>query len=122
MNYILIVDDDQNSRKILSGYIVIAGGSTLEAQNADEAQALIGTPNLKGAIVDLRIPKRDGWAILHDIQRLQPRLPVIAISGYAEPELFPVARAEGFIALYPKPLSEKLADDLISQLSELLNH
>jgi len=78
---ILVIDDDEDFRFILSrslekeGYRVEAVGSGAEAIDA-----------LKGrrfdlALVDIKMPKMGGRETVEEIRKLDPKLPVLLVTG-----------------------------------------
>jgi two-component system OmpR family response regulator len=86
MSYILIVDDDVDSREAVARYVRRAGHRVACAGNGREAmKALIDqTPDL--VILDARMPEMDGVSFLEVIRcylRWQ-HLPVILLTAYSE--------------------------------------
>jgi CheY-like chemotaxis protein len=86
MSYVLVVDDDVDSREAVARYIRKAGHRVQCAGNGREAmKALIDqTPDL--VILDARMPEMDGVSFLEVIRcylRWQ-HLPVILLTAYSE--------------------------------------
>jgi DNA-binding response OmpR family regulator len=56
------------------------------AWNGEDAQSLVGEANFELVILDLGLPKIDGWEVLIHIRTQKPSLPVLILSGRARVE------------------------------------
>jgi DNA-binding response OmpR family regulator len=56
------------------------------ARNGEDAQSLVGEANFDLVILDLGLPKIDGWEVLIHIRNQKPSLPVLILTGRAEVE------------------------------------
>ena len=83
---VLIVEDDPSILMVLSAYLNGEGYRVLEAENAEQAFAILATkPNLDMMITDFRLPGGiNGVQIAEPAVKLRPELKVIFISGYAQ--------------------------------------
>jgi adenylate cyclase len=87
MSYVLVVDDEVDSRDAVERYVRRAGHKVVCASNGREAmKALVdrGAPNV--VILDARMPEMDGVAFLEVIRcylRWQ-NLPVLLLTAYPE--------------------------------------
>ena len=86
---LLIVDDDDDVRILISDLLHKAGYSLMEARDGAEALSqLHGAPQLPAAILtDLSMPGIDGWQLIESV-RSDPRLfaiPIIVISSSMSP-------------------------------------
>ena len=79
-NTILVIDDDRNILAIIELYLKKAG-FTVETC-ADGGMALAAFHETRPALVvlDVMLPGRDGWAVLHDI-RMESETPVIMLTA-----------------------------------------
>jgi DNA-binding response OmpR family regulator len=87
---ILIVEDHRATRTFLADNLAADGYEPLEADTAHDALRLMGAKSPDLAIVDLGLPDRDGLDLLREVRasevtasRLDPRLPVIVLTGRA---------------------------------------
>jgi two-component system invasion response regulator UvrY len=55
-----------------------------EARNAHEALARVAENNWDVAVLDITMPGRNGWEVLREIKRLNPKLPVLILSMHPE--------------------------------------
>lgn len=109
MSRILIVDDEQGIRRSLSGLLSDEGFETRGAADGEQALAALReeSPNL--VLLDIAMPGRDGIAVLEDLRRDWPQLPVVMMSGHGTIETAVRATQLGAFDFIEKPLSfEKL--------------
>ena len=78
---ILIVDDEQSVREVLSEYFTEQGYSVESAGGGEEALALVerGTPDL--VLLDVRMPGIDGVETLRRIRKIAPDVSVIMVTA-----------------------------------------
>ncbi len=81
---ILIADDDQEMAQLLGHLVHREGLTPLLAKDGPEAVQLIrgGDPDV--LLADLRMPGMDGMELMRKAKDLDPELPVILITGFAE--------------------------------------
>jgi CheY-like chemotaxis protein len=105
---VLIVDDSKLARMVMaSAFRRIRPDWTLvETANADEALAAISGGPIDIALIDFNMPGIDGLALVSNIRKTHPNMPVAVVSANVQNEI--VARARelnaGFI---PKPLTDE---------------
>lgn len=83
---ILVVDDDVDTRTMLSLRLQREGYQVLAAPSGDEALEVVrreGLPNL--VLLDIMLPDRDGFAVAEDLRAIAP-LPIIFISALSDVE------------------------------------
>jgi CheY-like chemotaxis protein/signal transduction histidine kinase len=78
---VLIVDDDDQTRDLVSRHLRRAGYSTVEARDGEEAllRARVLSPGLM--ILDLLMPGVDGFEVLRTIRSEGMRMPVVVLTG-----------------------------------------
>lgn len=80
MNTILIVDDDQNIRNLVSNYLKKEGFTVFEAENGQEALHVLENKPCDMAIVDIMMPIVDGYELTKDIREFYD-IPVILLTA-----------------------------------------
>jgi DNA-binding NtrC family response regulator len=85
---VLIVDDEESIRKLLKSRMEREGYDTITAANADEAEKAFGTNgNGIGTVVtDLKMPGRDGFALMKALKEKNLYTKYIVITGHGEKE------------------------------------
>src|SRR6185436_5251762 len=78
---VLIVEDDRSIREGLADALAFQGYLALQAERGDTGlqKALLGGCDL--VILDLVLPGADGLAVLREIRRARPTLPVIILTA-----------------------------------------
>jgi DNA-binding NtrC family response regulator len=79
---ILLVDDEEQLRKIVVKVLARAGYKVDVATNGAEALQKLGEDIFDLLITDIRMPVSDGDAALPKILSLKPHLKVIVLTGY----------------------------------------
>ena len=108
---ILVVDDEQDIRELISGILSDEGYETREAANGIKALEQIQARQPHVVILDVWLgdSERDGLKILSQIKRDHPYVPVIMISGHATIETAVSAIKQGAYDFVEKPFqSERL--------------
>src|SRR5437867_8095764 len=117
---VLLVDDHTLVRRGLAQLLstVVKGAEVTEAADADEAAELLKHAQHDVALVDIRMPGRDGLELLREIRTSWPDLPVIMLSSYDNGEYVKAALAEGAAGYLLKDTTpEDLAQAIVVALS-----
>ena len=86
MSNILIVDDEQSYRQLLSLVFEGDGHSIRTASNGREALTLLQTDPADIVISDVRMPDMDGIEMLSAVRETQPDLGVVLMTAFASVE------------------------------------
>lgn len=82
---ILIVDDEMRMRRVIADYLHIKGYETLEAGDGEQALALFYEHHPDLVILDVMMPKKDGWQVCREIRQTH-RTPIIMLTARGEEE------------------------------------
>ncbi|MDH4439441.1 MAG: sigma-54 dependent transcriptional regulator [Rhizobium sp.] len=109
---ILVVDDEEDIREIVSGILSDEGHETRTAHDADSALAAISdrVPRLVFLDIWMQGSRLDGLSLLDEIKLRHPDLPVVMISGHGNVETAVSAIKRGAFDFIEKPFK---ADRLI---------
>ena len=121
---ILLTDDSEQLRLSVASILVEAGFEVVAARNGNEALAQVKTPGQQFdlLITDLNMPDMDGLQLLTEVKRVDPNLPVIAISGSFSGRLLRFADTFG-VATLAKPFKRGPLLDLVnSTLATHISH
>ena len=86
INRILIVDDEDNVRRMLSTAFALQGFETHCANNGRTALHLFADIHPDVVLMDIRMPEMDGIKALKEMRSHETRTPVILMTAYAEVE------------------------------------
>jgi CheY-like chemotaxis protein len=83
---ILVVDDDDHVREVVTAFLEHEGYLVLAAASAQQALDLLATnPGVRLLFTDIAMPgAMDGFALAHEAKRRRPQLRVIYTSGYVK--------------------------------------
>ncbi len=70
MTRILIVDDDEHIRQLVSHVLSTAGFEVLTACDGEEALALLDEVSVSLAVLDIMMPRMDGWELCRRIRAM----------------------------------------------------
>ena len=100
---ILVVDDEAAMRKNLSELLGEEGFKIVEAVDGESALSMARAhrPNL--ILLDINLPRTDGLAVLVEIKRTQPDVPVIVFTAYGTSERAIQAMKSGAYDYLEKP-------------------
>lgn len=122
---VLIVDDDDSLRKVLTDIVAAAGHRVHSSSDGGEAVKLIRRQPFDLVITDLMMPGADGIEVLRAARRNQPEALVIIITGHASLQTAIEAVREGAYDYIRKPfkleeieLASKNAGERIRLLRE----
>jgi DNA-binding NtrC family response regulator len=79
---ILVVDDEQNMRRVLSAMLKKEGYQVVTASDGKEALEVLQKEKISVVATDLRMPRLDGMGLLDRIIRDDPALPVIMLTAH----------------------------------------
>lgn len=83
MSKILLVEDEDKLRRVLKLYLENEGYNVDEAKDGEEAINLFSPLTHSLVILDVMLPKRDGWSVLRTIRK-ESDVPVIMLTARGE--------------------------------------
>ncbi len=103
MEKILVVDDEQSLRDVLSIMLKRAGYAVTSAMDGEEAIELLNKEIFDLVITDLRMPKIDGMEVLKAVKSASPETVVLIITAFASAESAVEAMKQGAYDYLTKP-------------------
>ncbi|MGI9528224.1 MAG: response regulator [Acidimicrobiia bacterium] len=116
---VLIVDDSQGVRQVVSGVLASHGFSTLVAGSVSDALAVLARYDVDALVVDFSMPRADGVALIHMVRQRYGDVPVVMLSGVASEDDRARAERAGVHAFFDKADFAKGA--LVEKLHELID-
>ncbi len=112
---ILVADDEQNIRRVLSAMLQKEGHEVVTARDGEEAIARLSKGNIHVVVTDLKMPKADGLQVLQYVQRNLPQVPVIIITAHGTVDNAVHALKSGAFDYITKPFEKT---DLINIIAK----
>ena len=83
---VLIIEDDVDIQNFISRVLELEGYQVLKANDAKRGMEIIRENAVALVLLDLRLPGRDGWSVLHEIRHDTELLktPVVVITAVAD--------------------------------------
>src|ERR1700732_2263565 len=82
---VLLVDDDDAVREMMTATLEHKGFNVVAASNVTEALKLITTESFDVLITDLHMPNpSDGFAVITAMRHIQPKALTLLVSGYPD--------------------------------------
>lgn len=111
---ILLVEDQEDARRMLCGLLRIEGFSVADYGDPTEALKRLEEDRPDAAILDIGLPIMSGYELAAKLRERIPTLFLIALTGYGQAEDIALANQAGFNHHLVKPLKPE-------ELSEVLN-
>jgi DNA-binding NtrC family response regulator len=81
---ILVIDDNEDFRKLLAETLVMWGYNTAEAVDGEQALSIIQQFSPDMVIVDLDMPNMNGLEFTKRVKEINPKFPVIMVTAFAK--------------------------------------
>ncbi len=121
MAKILIVDDDRIVRLLLQEMIGREGHTVAAFENAQDALASFSKTPPDLVVTDIFMPEKSGLEMIVELRRLNPDVPIIAISGDTASregghvECLEVAKCLGSSNILEKPFTKRQVLDAVKK-------
>lgn len=114
---ILVVDDDENQRRLMYDLLSPLGFTFFSAADAEKGFQLLADNDIDLILLDVRMPVMDGWQMVQLLREKMYLMPVLMVSANARDAEFRL-QAEGYHNDYiAKPLN---FDTLLGKIGRLL--
>ena len=115
---VLVVDDEDNLRRVLSREIAAMGYAVGEARDADAALVALEGDEAGLVLLDYKLPGRDGLDLLGELRQRWPRTEVIMMTGHGSVETAIAAMKAGAYDFLQKPCHLDELEQLIAKALE----
>ncbi|MGM9615112.1 MAG: response regulator transcription factor [Oscillospiraceae bacterium] len=107
MFHILVADDDKNTRRLMQAVLRADGYEVSTAENGEEALAVMERENIDLVVLDVMMPKMDGYEFTQTLRAANNNLPILMVSA----KQLPADRKQGFLVgtddYMTKPVDEE---------------
>jgi DNA-binding NtrC family response regulator len=118
---VLVVDDDKDFAESMGELIELEGHQTVLAYNGAEALKIFKQNNIDIILVDFKMPGLNGIETLVEIRKLNPAIPVVMMTAYANTKLIKDARRYGAIEVLNKPFDINKLMQIFSSIKNIHN-
>jgi CheY-like chemotaxis protein len=119
--HVLLVEDDDDSRKLLGTMLKRYGARVTSTKSAQEALSVFEGELPDVMISDIGMPDEDGYELIRKVRARPPekggRIPAIALTGYASKKDRERALSAGYHQHIAKPIEQA---DLIAAIAALI--
>jgi len=81
MPKVLVVDDEQHIRELVKVYLKNEGFDVIEAIDGVDALERLGEYTIDIAIVDVMMPRMDGWQLCQEIRSYSEDIPIMMVTA-----------------------------------------
>lgn len=90
---ILVVDDDKNTRMLMKAVLEAENYSVSTAENGEEALAVMDVTHVDLVVLDVMMPKMDGYEFTRTLRQSDNNLPILMVSA----KQLPADKKRGFL-------------------------
>lgn len=112
---ILLVEDDKELSAALSETLRIAGYGVTTAYNGEEALNKIEEGDFQLVVSDVQMDVMDGHALLKNLRRHHPELPVVLMTAYGTIQKAVEAMREGAVDYMVKPFEAEVLANMVAR-------
>jgi len=110
---ILIVDDWVDSAESLALLLRLQGHDATTVNSGEEALSALQQHDFDVVLLDIGLPRMDGYEVARRIRAVPRTLKLIAMTGYGQPQDRQRATASGFDAHLVKPIDMAMLENLL---------
>jgi DNA-binding response OmpR family regulator len=115
---ILIAEDERSIAKALQIKLSLSGFEVEVVANGEEALKLIKDNNFDLLLLDIMMPKMDGFSVMEAMKKLKNKTPVIILSNLSQEDDAERARALGAVDFFIK--SNTPLADIVDKVKKFL--
>ncbi len=94
-NLFIVLDDEQSIRQSIASYLEDEGHRVLCAESTEAALELVKQHPVDAAVVDIRLPGKDGNAFILEAREIRPEIKFVIHTGSADYTLPEAVKALG---------------------------
>ncbi len=115
---VLIVDDEESQREMLSGYLTKKGLRVTTADSGEQAAEILEGNAFEIALLDLKLPGMDGIELLKTVRSVIPDISAIMITAHGDVSSAVEAMKIGAVDYLNKPIDLSELIEIIKKAGE----
>ena len=120
MAYVLVVDDEESIRKLLTRWLTGWGYEAKQAGNATDALELMAVEPAAVILCDVMMPIHDGIWLAEQVRIRWPETAVVMASSAQDMETVTRMRKQGVVDYVTKPFGREMLRQALNRASERL--
>jgi cyclic di-GMP phosphodiesterase len=121
MAYVLVVDDEESIRRLLTRWLTGWGYDSKEASNANEAIEQMTAEPAAIILCDVMMPVHDGVWLAEQVRERWPQTAVIMASGAQDMETVMRMRKQGAVDYVTKPFGREMLRQALQRANDKLS-
>jgi two-component system, NtrC family, response regulator AtoC len=117
---VLVVDDEENARLILSQFLSSRGYEVIGASTLAEAREHVGRGVAEVILLDVQLPDGYGPSLLEETARLSPPPPILLITAYGDIDMAVDAMKNGAHDFLQKPIQLARLEESLKRAVEVV--
>lgn len=118
---ILVVEDDNNLGKMLSDYLKVKGYEVVLKKDGEEGYQAFLEEQVDLCLLDVMMPKKDGFSLAKDIRKLKSKIPIIFLTAKSMEEDIKEGFRSGADDYITKPFSMEVLQMRIEAIMRRVN-
>lgn len=114
---ILVVEDNSTLQNLLGDFFHLCGAPVWKANDGLQALSILQQEhkNISMVLLDIRMPKMDGFQVLREVKKIYPDLACCIMTGFANDYNDAELKEHGALRVYHKPFKSlpELAEEII---------
>ena len=116
---VLVIDDDDDVRDCIVEYLIMKGFDVAACKDGSEGMRQFASQRYDLVITDIMMPEKDGLSTMIAMQKINPSVKILAISGAEmKNELLHAAGLVGAVGMLLKPFS---MEELTQSIQTIIN-
>ncbi len=116
MAHVLVVEDDEKIRDIVTRFLKLKGHRVAEARDGEQAVAVAAREYFDVVFMDVKMPKLDGLSACQQVRAASPSTKVVLITGFTPTETLQHMLQEGIVEYVHKPFTFVQLEALMQRL------
>jgi CheY-like chemotaxis protein len=119
MAYVLVVDDEEAIRRLLTRWLEGWGYEAKQAANAEEALEIMTATAAEIMLCDVMMPVHDGIWLAEQVRKRWPQTAVIMASSAQDMETVMRMRKQGAVDYVTKPFGREMLRQALQRASQI---
>jgi len=116
---VLVVDDEEDVRRLLVNFLSQQGHQCLQAMDGADALDKVVGNGFDAIITDIAMPNMDGIALTKELMKHSPKLPIMVMTGHDNEFSSVAAMASGAREFIKKPFS---LTEFVTRFDKMMNN